>query len=283
MQPLQFVGQDDVQLTTEQYQLIQDAVITAVRKPLVGRTVMPVRELGNFGIQQIKTYTQTDMSAAAIGMAMVQGAADVIGLTPGTLNIPAIWKDFVIPYRDLMSSQTTGIPLDTSNASDAGRRVADLEEKLIWEGAEGFTGFMGVTGRLTEASVATWSTPGNAYTDVKDAIAELGNAGYSGKPTLVCTPNQYADMLVLFTNTSIPQLTQIRELCNPLVSHFFTDDTSALMVMPDPENFELQIAQNVITHMVERETKDIFCRVYEALIPQFKRATSICEITGITV
>ena len=157
MQPLQFVGQDDVQLTTEQYQLIQDAVITAVRKPLVGRTVMPVRELGSFGIQQIKTYTQTDMSAASIGMAMVQGAADVIGLTPGALNVPAIWKDFVIPYRDLVSSRLMGIPLDTSNASDAGRRVAELEETLIWEGTQGFTGFMGVTGRLTEASAGAWS------------------------------------------------------------------------------------------------------------------------------
>jgi uncharacterized linocin/CFP29 family protein len=283
MKPLEFVGTDETQLTLEQYQLIEDAVITAVRKPLVGRTVMPIKELNNFGIQQIKTYTQTDMSAASIGMAMIQGSADVVGLTPGTLGVPAIWKDFMIPFRDLESSRTTGVALDTANAADAGRRVAELEELLIWEGTQGFIGFMGAVGRLTEASAGAWSTAGNAYTDVKDAIAELGNAGYSGKPTLVLTPNQMADLLVLFTNTGIPQLTQIRELCNPVVAYFFADDASALMVMPDPENFELKIGQNTVVRPTVRETGDVFVRTYEALIPQFKRTNSICEITGITV
>jgi uncharacterized linocin/CFP29 family protein len=283
MQPLEFVGQDASQLTLEQYQQIEAAVITAVRKPLVGRTVMPMLDLNNFGIQQLKFYTQTNMGAAAIGMAMIQGAADIVGLTPDTLNIPAIWKDFVIHFRDLESSRTTGVPLDTTFASDAGRRVAELEETLIWEGTGGWIGFMGAVGRLTEASAGSWATAGNAYTDVKDAIAELGNAGYSGKPTLVLTPNQYADLLVIFTNTGIPQLVQVRELCNPVVAHFFADDASALMVMPDPENFELKIAQNVLVHVAERENKDIFCRVYEALVPEFKRGNSICEITGIAV
>lgn len=87
MQPLQFVGLDQVQITPEQYQLIQEAVITAARVPLVGRQVMPIKELNDYGITQLKTWTQTDMSAAAIGMAAVQGNADIVGLTPGTLNI----------------------------------------------------------------------------------------------------------------------------------------------------------------------------------------------------
>jgi uncharacterized linocin/CFP29 family protein len=283
MKSLEFVAMDESQLTLEQYQLIEEAVITAVRKPLVGRSVMPLKELNNVGIQQIKTYTQTDMSAASIGMAMIQGAADIVGLTPGFLPIPAIWKDFVIPFRDLESSRTTGVALDTTFASDAGRRVAELEELLIWEGTQGFVGFMGAVGRLTEASAGSWATAGNMYTDVKDAIAELGNAGFSGKPTLICTPNQYADSLVIFTNTGIPQLVQIRELCNPVVAHFFADDASALMVMPDPENFELKIGQNAVVRPTVRETGDVFCRVFEALIPQFKRTNSICEITGISV
>lgn len=283
MRPLEFVGTDETQLTLEQYQVIEAAAITAVRKPLVGRLVMPRKELNNFGIQQIKTYTQTDMSAAVIGMAMVQGAADIVGLTPGTLNVPVIWKDFIIPYRDLESSRTTGVPLDTTFAVDSGRRVAEAEETLIWEGLKGFTGFMGVTGRLTEGSAGSWATAGNAYTDIKDAIAELENAGYSGRPTLLVTPNQKADLLVIFTNTGIPQLVQIRELCDVQTVHFFADDASALMVMPDPENFELQIGQNTIVHIAQREDMDVFCRTFEALIPQFKRATSICEITGITV
>jgi hypothetical protein len=99
MQPLQFVGLDQVQITPEQYQLIQEAVITAARKPLVGRQVMPRRELGDYGITEVKHWTQTDMNAAAIGMAAIQGNADVVGLTTGALGIPVLWKDFMIFAR----------------------------------------------------------------------------------------------------------------------------------------------------------------------------------------
>ena len=283
MQPLQLVGQDEVQLTLEQYQLVEDAVITAARKPLIGRTVMPTRDLGNFGIQEIKSYTQTDMSAAAIGMAMLQGNADIVGLTPGTLQVPAIWKDFQIPYRDLISSQRIGIPLDTTFASDAGRRVAELEETLIWEGTQGFVGFMGVIGRLTEGSAGAWSAPANAYTDVKDAIADLEAEGYGGRPTLVVSPAQKAELRLHIGTTSDTVLEKIRDLCDVATCYFFADNASALMVMPDPENFQLDIAQNLVTHPVVLPTQDLWCRVYEALIPKFNRAKSICEITGITV
>jgi uncharacterized linocin/CFP29 family protein len=283
MQPLQFVGLDQVQVTPEQYQLIQDAVIIAARKPLVGRLVMPIRELNDYGITQLKFYTQTDMTAAAIGMAAVQMNADVVGLTPGTLNIPVIWKDFEIFARDLAASQRQGIPLDTSFAADAGRRVAELEETLIWEGAGGFVGFMGVSGHLTEASAGAWSTAANSYTDIKDAVADLEAAGYSGRPTLIVTPAQKADMRLHIGTTSDTVLDKASELCDVITAHFFADNASALMVISDPENFELQIAQNVVTHQAQLPTGDWFFRVYEAVIPQFKRATSICEITGITV
>lgn len=283
MKPLPFVGTDEVQLTLEQYQLVESAVITAVQKPLVGRLVMPLQELNNFGIQQIKTYTQTEMGDAAIGMAMIQGAADIIGLTPGTLAIPAIWKDFVIPMRDLESSRTTGVPLDTTNAASAGRRIGELEETLIWEGIAGWVGFMGVVGRLTEASAGAWSTAANAYTDIKDALTELMNAGYKGRPTLVVTPNQWSDLLLHIGTTSDTVLQKLAALCNVEVAYYFADDASALMVMPDPENFQLKIGQNTVVKPTLRETGDLFVRSYEAVVPQFKRATSICEITGITV
>jgi len=283
MNSLPLVGLDQVQITPEQYQLIQEAIITAARKPLVGRQVMPIRELNDYGITEIKYWTQTDMNAAAIGMAALQGNADVVGLAPGTLGIPVLWKDFQIFARDLASSQRLGIPLDTSFASDAGRRVGELEETLIWEGVQGFVGFMGSSGHGTEASAGAWSTAANAYKDIMDTVADLETAGYSGRPTLIVTPAQKADMRLHIGTTSDTVLEKAQELCDVVTCHFFADNASALMVMPDPENFQLDIAQNLVTHPVMLPSQDLWCRVYEALIPKFKRANSIVEITGITV
>jgi uncharacterized linocin/CFP29 family protein len=283
MQQLQFVGTDEVQLTTEQYQLIEDAIITAARKPLVGRLVMPLDELNDFGIQNLQDYTQTDMGPASIGMSATQQAMDRIGLAAAGLDIPVLWKDFIIRARELASSRRLGIPLDTSNAADAGRRVAELEETLVWEGYQGYIGFMGAVGRLTEGSAGAWSTAANAYTDVKDAIADLEAAGYSGRPTLCVTPAQKADMRAHIGTTSDTVLEKVQELANVVTVHFFADNASALMVMPDPENFQLKIGQNVVSRIWELPGGDYFFRVYEALIPKFKRTTSICEITSITV
>jgi uncharacterized linocin/CFP29 family protein len=283
MKSLQFVGTDELQLTEEQYTLVEQAIITAARKPLVGRTVMPTQDLGDFGILNIETYAQTDMSEAAIGMAAVQQNVDLVGLTPSNLGIPVLWKDFVIRARELASSRRLGIPLDTSNASDAGRRVSELEETLIWEGIQGFIGFMGVVGRLTEGSAGTWATAANAYADVKDAVADLEGAGYAGRPTLILTPAQKACMRAHIGTTSDTVLEKVMELCEVVTAHFFADNASALMVVPDPENFQLKIGQNLLTRPWELPGGDYFFRTIEALIPQFKRATSICEITGIAV
>lgn len=283
MQPLQFVGLDQAQITPEQYQLIQDAVITAARKPLVGRNVMPIKELNDYGIQQLKTWTQTGMNAAAIGMIARQSNADIVGLTAGTLDIPVIWKDFNLFVRDLASSQRQGIPLDTSFAAEAGRQVAELEETLIWEGKEGFIGFMGVVGRQSHATLGTWATAGNAYKDFCMAVAALETEGFGGRYAMIVSPAQKALLRTLFTNTGVSELEKIQEEADVFTSYFFADDADALVVAPDPANFELQIAQNVATHVAQLETGDLFFRVYEAVIPQFKRAKSIFDITTIVL
>jgi len=280
MQSLPFVGLDQVQITPDQYQLIQEAVITAARAPLVGRQVMPVKELNDYGITQLKTWTQTDMSAAAIGMAALQGNADVVGLAPGTLNIPVIWKDFQIYARDLASSQRQRIPLDTTFATDAGRRVAELEELLIWEGTGGYTGFQGVAGQ-SHASTGSWKATSHAYDDLCMAIAGLEAAGYAGPYSFIVSPVQKSYMRQLFASTGIPILEKCQELANVVTSFFFADDANALVVAPDPANFELQIGQNLVTHSAMLPTGDLFFRVYEAVVPQFKRATSIFNINTI--
>lgn len=281
MQPLQFVGLDQVGITPEQYQLIQEAVITAAHKPLVGRQVMPIKELNDFGIEQLKYYTQTGMTKAAIGMAMIQGNADVLGLTPGTLNIPVIWKDFQIFARDLAASQRLGIPLDTGLATDAARVVAELEEELIWEGREGFVGFMGAVGRQSHATTGTWKTSPNAYNDFAMAVAALEDAGYGGRYAMIVSPTQKSYLRLMFTGTGVSLLEKIQEEADVFTSYFFADNANALVVAPDPANFELEIGQNIVTHPAQLPTGDWFFRVYEAVIPQFKRPDSIFDITTI--
>lgn len=287
MQQLEFVGADQQILTTEQYQLLLDDIAVAVRKPLVARTVMPTRP-HPWEISEIKRYQQTDMSKASIGMAMVQGAADILGITPKVKAVPVIWKDFQIYLRDLEASHRTGIPLDTSFAQEAGRRVAELEEELSWEGAQGFEGFMNLTGRQTEASAGAWSTVANAYQDVRDAIKDLNTQGYPPPYKLILDPAQIADLRAFVSGTAEPAINKVADLLggmqNIATAYFFADTQSAILCAPDPANFEL-LYSPVAVHSAPLPTGDWFFRVYEAVLPDFKpgREKSVVEITGITV
>ena len=283
MQKLQFVGTDAQLLTTEQYQLILDEIVTSARKPLVGRQVMPLQE-HPWEVSELKYYAQTDMNAAAIGMAMVQGNQDVVSVTGKTKSVPVIWKDFKIYMRDLAASQRMGIPLDTSFASDAGRRVSELEETLIWQGTEGFEGFQGLTGRDTNASAGAWSTALNAYVDIRDSVAQLQGHGFGPPYAAIVGPAQYADMLAFIGTTSITALEKSQALARVYLSYFLANTTNALVVAVDKANFELRYSP-LYTHNAPTPEGDYFFRVYEAVVPFFKsgRELSVVDITGITV
>lgn len=283
MRPLHLVGTDESLLTEQQAKEIEQAVITAVEKPWVGRAVMPRKDYGDYGVREVEHYVETNMSAASIAMDPTDENADTVGLTPVTTKIPVLFKNFRIYERQLETSKRYGTPLDTSFASGAGRKLGQLEETLIWESALGYNGFMNVTGRLTEASAGAWSTAANAYTDIRDAVAELETAGYSGKPIAIVTPAQKADMRAHIGTTSDTVLEKASELATIVTAHYFADDASALVVMPDSENFDLIIAADPFTRAWVLPGGDLFYRVYEAVMPRFKRANSICEITGITV
>jgi len=51
---------------------------------------------------------------------------------------------------------------------------------------------------------------------------------------------------------------------------------------PEPENFEVGIAQGITTFMLQNKDMNLDGKVYEVITPPIKRPTSICEITGLT-
>jgi len=247
---------------------------------------MPLQEQP-WEVSEIKYYVQTDMAAASIGMAMVQGNQDIIQLTPTTQPVPVIWKDFFVYARDLAASQRFGLPLDVSMGTDAARRVAELEELLIWEGTQGFVGFMGLVGRDTNATIGTWATAGNAYIDIKDSIIQLQGHGFFGPYKLIVSPAQYGDLFLMMSATSpVSQLEKALALCSGGVYSCpsFADNADALVVDANKTNFELRYSPLAV-HSAQTPEGDYFFRTYEAVVPWFKsgRALSVVDITGITV
>lgn len=124
-------------LRKDDWKLLDSAIVKAAKPRL--KAVADLRAAGlTFNIPNgmaktgLETETQSDISDAIVSMdGLRQSTADrpVFELT--NLPLPIIHKDFDFSARQVMVSRNGGSPLDTTTAELAGRRVAEIAEKML--------------------------------------------------------------------------------------------------------------------------------------------------------
>jgi len=285
-------------LTDEEIKFLDTKIITTMKPTLVGRQLFDTMNLGNVGNRTWRAYTQTDMSQAEISMEGLDQSLDRVILANADVKVPILSKSVMLFWRDLISSRNGGIPLDTINIENAARQIAEEEDKLLLTGQ--YTGWMALaieglataTGRQTQATAGTWGTIANIYTDVSAAIAKLEANGHYGPYAMILRSALNARLRQLATNTD--QL--VRESILQMLSAggqgkvFVSDSlyssagaiTSVLVVEPGPDNFVMGIAQDITTNRWQDKDMNTVLKIYEAITPRVKRATSICELTGVS-
>ena len=291
MKTLRKVGVETGELTDEEIEYIDKQVVEAAMPRLVGRQLFPIFNLGHAGIFNVKTYKKTSMSQATIDIHGVTMVRDRVELEGSVIDIVDIHKEYKLYWRDVIASRHGGLPLETINAEDAARQVAEEEDKLLITGeysgwrALGIEGLATATGRNTEASAGVW--PDNSITDINDAIEELETDGHYGPYALILRSTWYRKLPRLIANTGIFYLEKIKQI----VDWIFVSDslytsggllTNAIVAELSPKNFDLPMGQDITTHNAQDEDMNILGKVYEVLAPRIKQPTSICEITGLT-
>lgn len=292
MQPLRRVGMDTARLTDEEIQYIDNRIVETVRPILVGRKLFPVYSLPNVGFLTVRGYRRTDMGSARISLYGQGKNKDRSEKAAFDITVPVLHKEFEVLWRDLEASRATGLPLDVQDAENAARKVAEDEDKLLITGecsgfkALGIEGLSTATNRNTEASAGAW--PANALTDLSDAIAELEADGHMGPYAAVLRSEWAGKLRQLVSNTAVKYIDVVRDLFKAGIyvsDNLYTSGgltTSALVVEPSQENFEMIIERDMSFFTKQDEDMNLQCKVHEVVAPRVKRSTSICEITGLT-
>lgn len=283
---------DTAQLTDEELLYIDSRVVEAVRPVLVGRKLFPVFTLPHAGFITVRGYKRTDMSQARISLYGQGKNKDRSIKTAFDITVPVIHKEFTINWRDLEASRNAGLPLDAQDAENAARQCAEEEDKLLLTGeytgwrALGIEGLATATGRNTKASAGAW--PANSLTDLSAAIGELEADGHTGPYAAVLRSSWAAKLRALVSNTAAKWIDVVKDL---FAAGIYVSDnvyssagatTSALVVEPSQENFEMVIGRDLSTFTKQDEDMNLQCKVHEVVAPRIKRPTSICEITGLT-
>jgi len=130
---------------------------------------------------------------------------------PSTQGLPVIHRAFAIGARSVEAFLARSEPLDLTEAAEAARQVARLEERLLVDGnaAAGVRGLLDQQGAV-ELSAGDWSDPGRAGDDLLAALARLDEAGRHGPYAAAVSPSHYYQLLRPHPTSGVTPLEQLR-------------------------------------------------------------------------
>jgi uncharacterized linocin/CFP29 family protein len=279
---MDFLLRDQAPLSAQQWQALDATVTETARRELVGRRFIPVYGPLGAGVQAVPD----DRFAGAD-----EGAVDLLGNAENAsvrlsvrryLPIPIIYKDFVIPWRDLEQAQQSGTPLDTAAAAAAASGLARAEDNLIVNGNEalGLPGLRTVEGNQ-RLELGDWTEAGDAFNAAVRAMEALVRAGFYTSYTLLTGPVLYSYLNRMFDTSGVLIIEQVEKLLRGGVYQSpVVPDGVALVVANGAENVDLAIAMDVHVAYLTADNLNHLLRVLETAVLRIKRPASIAVLEG---
>jgi uncharacterized linocin/CFP29 family protein len=267
-------------LTEDEWRRIDEAVVGTAGSMLVGRKVIEV--LGPLGPGVYCMPYSIFSGKTAAGVDMIGEKEDLVVEADrrATINLPVLYKDFKILWRDVEADRHLGIPLDVSTAAVAANYVATQEDKLIFNGNKdlGHSGLLDLPGRLT-VPLGKWDDGGTPLADVVKAVNALTSAGHYGPYALVVSPFLYGRLIRVFGNSGMLELDQIKALLRGSIHPCSAiSEKKAVVIATGIQNLNLAIGQDMVTAYMGPENMNHLFRVLETMALLVRRPDAVCTI-----
>ncbi len=269
---------EEAPLTPEEWDSIDEIVVRVARNRLVGRRFIQIFGPLGAGLQSVYQDTYAGADSGAVSMLGEEDIHPVHTELREFKQLPLIYKDFWIYWRDIETARSFGMPLDISAAAGAANFVAQAEDDLILNGHKklGFEGLLNAKWRNT-VPMLNWDESGLAFQNVVDATKKLIDSGYYGPFAMAVSPSLFSKMQRVYNNTGVLEINQVRELVTAGVFQTpVLPDDGVVIVSTGPENFDMAVAQDLITAYLGPDKMNHPFRVLESLVLRIKRPEAIC-------
>lgn len=273
---------DDAPLTADEWQEIDQTVVSVARRLLVGRRFLDVFGPLGAGLQDIDYHVFGPLGEAELSLLGDEDAHPIRPLRRTHEHLPMLFKDFVLYWRDLETARRLGIPFDAGSAAAATAFVAQKEDEFIFNGNQSY-GFQGLLTAQGAHSVdaGDWLAAGSAFRAVAAAVQTLLNDGFYPPYAVVVNPVAYAQMQRVYECSGVLEIAHIRELVQGGVFQSQAiQDLPGVVLSLGPQNFDLAIGQDIITAYLGPEGMNHPFRVFETLVLRIKRPQAICILNG---
>lgn len=277
---MDFLDRKAAPLTDGEWSRIDEAVVSTARRTLVGRKIIDVLGPLGSGVYSIPYSVFSGKSSTGIDMVGENEDFMVEASHRATINLPMLYKDFKIMWRDVEADRHLGLPIDVSTAAVASNFVAVQEDNLIFNGnAElGHQGLFTAAGRQTLA-ISDWNEVGSALADVVKAVGALSEAGHYGPYAMVVSPILYGRMVRVFGNTGMLELDQVKALITGGVYYSnVISGAKAVVVATGSQNLNLAVGQDMVTSYMGPTNMNHVFRVLETIALLVRRPDAICTI-----
>jgi uncharacterized linocin/CFP29 family protein len=284
---LDFLSHNEAPISDKQWDEIDQTVVSIARRQLIGRRFISI--YGPLGAgQQFVTLDRFEGNLDSYMDVLGEDAnnAPVSSTQRMNVQIPLIYKDFILYWRDIESSRKFDTPLDLSPAAVAASVVARAEDEMIFNGyndshtGQHIPGLLTIDGKLTLPK-GQWDEEGGIFMDVIRATEALTAAGFYAPYALVAPPKLYSTMHRYVRNSGSMEIDHIRQIVtNGVLFSSVIPDNQLLVASTGMQNFDLAIAQDFKTGYLGAQNLNHPFRVFETAVLRIKRPGSLCILQG---
>jgi uncharacterized linocin/CFP29 family protein len=270
---MRYLPREDAPFSTAVWEAMDAAVLGTAKSQLAGRRLLEIT--GPFGLG----YRAVDLSEQATGVELKHGAV-VASLSAASVQpVPMLSAGFSLALRDLAAVEEQRAPLDLRTAACAAAAVAQLEDKLVFEGAKS----LGIAGLLTAAGsskvkVGNWTEVGSAADDLIAAVNALDAAGFSGPYTAALAPALYNALLLRYPQGNMTQLDHARNIISAGLVKASTLKSGGVVMAAGKHVASLLIGQDLTTEFVGPAGMGYEFVVLESLTPRITIPEAICVL-----
>jgi len=266
---MDFLARDTVSFSEGFWADIDNTVVNTVRTHIIGRRFLPLYGPLGAGVRSINIDTVNSGEESSDGFVKTTGRKFV--------ELPQIYEDFTLNWRDIEHSNSTGLPLDLSKVKLAAQAIAIKEDTLIFFGNE----FLGVEGLFTaEGTVklqkSDWNADDNAFRDVATGLSVLRSKNLIGRYSLVLSPDLYVQLQHIHPGLGIMEEERIRKMLDGnLFNAPVLGSNKAVLVCSEPQYMDLAVGKDIETAYLESKDLNHVFRILETVALRIKHKEAV--------
>jgi len=268
---MDYLSRESAPLSAELWNKIDDTVVKTASRLLVGRRFISL--YGPLGAQAL---------SVPVDDLLQRGSVEEDGPIQKTggrayKELPLLYSDAVLYWRDLENSLGGGLPADLSAVAEAAALCARKEDELIFFGSKALR----YDGLFTAKAAAhlkrsDWKTGENPFSDIAKGLEVFIEKGLWGRLALVLSPDLYTELQRIQPGTGKMELERVSSLVDGNVFRTPVLGTGkAILVSCDAQYMDLAVGQDIAAAYLETKDLNHSLRVLETVLPRIKRGDAI--------